>query len=72
MYSLILLIFKATYIMTQLAIQLYMHSYMGWYCPLGYAQGMSDMLGPILYVVDDEVDAFWCFVGLMERMVSIN
>ena len=29
------------------------------------------MLAPILYVVDDEVDAFWCFVGLMERMVSI-
>ena len=28
------------------------------------------MLAPILYVVDDEVDAFWCFVGLMERMVS--
>ena len=29
------------------------------------------MLAPILYVLDDEVDAFWCFVGLMERMVSI-
>ena len=29
------------------------------------------MLAPILYVVDDEVDAFWCFVDLMERMVSI-
>ena len=32
---------------------------------------MSDMLAPILYVVDNEVDAFWCFVGLMEQMVSI-
>ena len=38
-------------------------------CPLGYVQGMSDMLAPILYVVDNEVDAFWCFAGLMERMV---
>ena len=32
---------------------------------------MSDLLAPILYVVDDEVDIFWCFSGLMERMVSI-
>ena len=31
---------------------------------------MSDMLAPILYVVDNEVDAFWCFAGLMEQMVS--
>ena len=32
---------------------------------------MSDMLAAILYVVDNEVDAFWCFAGLMEQMVSI-
>lgn len=38
----------------------------------GYVQGMSDMLAPILYVVDNEVDAFWCFAGLMDRMVSIS
>jgi len=38
--------------------------------PLGYVQGMSDMLAPILYVMDNEVDAFWCFAGLMEQMVS--
>ena len=50
----------------------YMTSYIFWYCPLGYAQKMSDMLAPILYVVDNEVDVFWCFSGLMERMVSIN
>ena len=30
------------------------------------------MLAPILYVVDNEVDAFWCFAGLMERMVSVH
>eukprot|EP00271_Cylindrocystis_brebissonii_P004040 TRINITY_DN15400_c0_g1_i1.p1 TRINITY_DN15400_c0_g1~~TRINITY_DN15400_c0_g1_i1.p1 ORF type:complete len:900 (-),score=212.27 TRINITY_DN15400_c0_g1_i1:760-3459(-) len=35
---------------------------------LGYCQGMSDLLSPILYVMRDEIDAFWCFVALMERM----
>ncbi|KNC74889.1 hypothetical protein SARC_12574, partial [Sphaeroforma arctica JP610] len=29
---------------------------------------MSDILGPILEVMDDEVDAFWCFVGIMDRV----
>lgn len=33
---------------------------------LGYVQGMSDMAAVILSVVDDEVIAFWCFVGLMD------
>lgn len=37
---------------------------------LGYCQGMSDLLSPILYVMEDEVDAFWCFVGLMDVMES--
>ena len=32
---------------------------------LGYAQGMSDLLSPILYVMENEVDTFWCFVGFM-------
>ena len=31
---------------------------------------MSDLLSPILFVVKDEVEAFWCFVGFMERVVS--
>lgn len=35
---------------------------------LGYVQGMSDLLSPILVVMENEVDAFWCFAGLMERM----
>ena len=34
----------------------------------GYIQGMSDMLSPILYVTKNEVDAFWCFVGLMQKI----
>eukprot|EP00736_Rhodelphis_marinus_P006448 Rmarinus@m.14655 len=35
---------------------------------IGYCQGMSDLLSPILVIMDDEVDAFWCFVGLMDRV----
>ncbi|CAM6056425.1 unnamed protein product [Sphagnum tenellum] len=35
---------------------------------LGYCQGMSDLLSPILYVMEDESEAFWCFAALMERM----
>ncbi|XP_078150698.1 rabGAP/TBC domain-containing protein isoform X2 [Carex rostrata] len=35
---------------------------------LGYCQGMSDLLSPILYVMENESDAFWCFVSLMERL----
>ncbi|XP_029440011.1 TBC1 domain family member 17 isoform X1 [Rhinatrema bivittatum] len=33
---------------------------------LGYVQGMSDLLSPILYVMQNEVDAFWCFCAFME------
>lgn len=35
---------------------------------LGYCQGMSDFLAPILYVMEDESESFWCFVSLMERL----
>ncbi|XP_054263232.1 TBC1 domain family member 15-like isoform X2 [Macrosteles quadrilineatus] len=35
---------------------------------LGYVQGMSDLLSPILILLSNEVDAFWCFVGLMDRV----
>ncbi|XP_033230728.1 TBC1 domain family member 15 isoform X2 [Belonocnema kinseyi] len=38
---------------------------------LGYVQGMSDLLSPILCLMDNEVDAFWCFVGFMDK-VSTN
>ncbi|KAL3825088.1 hypothetical protein ACJIZ3_021117 [Penstemon smallii] len=35
---------------------------------LGYCQGMSDLLSPILFVMNDESESFWCFVYLMERL----
>ncbi|KAH8481678.1 hypothetical protein H0E87_029243, partial [Populus deltoides] len=35
---------------------------------LGYCQGMSDLLSPILFVMEDESEAFWCFVALMARL----
>lgn len=38
---------------------------------LGYVQGMSDLLAPILEIQVNEVDAFWCFVGFM-NMVFTN
>lgn len=33
---------------------------------------MSDLLSPILYVVQNEVDAFWCFCGFMELVVRLG
>ncbi|CAH8640744.1 unnamed protein product [Schistosoma mattheei] len=36
----------------------------------GYFQGMNDLLALILYVIKDEEDSFWCFVGLMNRLES--
>ncbi|CAI4221505.1 unnamed protein product [Auanema sp. JU1783] len=35
---------------------------------LGYVQGMSDFASQLLYIMDDEQDAFWCFVGFMKRI----
>ena len=39
-------------------------------CFPGYVQGMSDLCAPILVVMEDEVDTFWCFAGLMDSVVS--
>ena len=33
---------------------------------------MSDLLSPILYVIQNEVDAFWCFCGFMELVVRLG
>ncbi|EEB20330.1 conserved hypothetical protein [Pediculus humanus corporis] len=35
---------------------------------LGYVQGMSDLLSPLLMQLKDEVDTFWCFVGFMNKV----
>ncbi len=43
------------------------------FCPtIGYIQGMSDMLAPILAISGDESDAFWCFAGLMRRTIFVS
>uniref|UniRef100_A0A4W3GGI5 TBC1 domain family member 15 n=1 Tax=Callorhinchus milii TaxID=7868 RepID=A0A4W3GGI5_CALMI len=49
-----------------------LHDILMTYCmydfDLGYVQGMSDLLSPILYVMENEVDGFWCFVAFIEQM----
>ncbi|KAG8012976.1 TBC1 domain family member 15, partial [Nibea albiflora] len=49
-----------------------LHDILMTYCmydfDLGYVQGMSDLLSPILYVMENEVEAFWCFVSFMDQM----
>lgn len=37
---------------------------------LGYVQGMSDLLSPIMVIMTNEVDSFWCFAGFMEKIES--
>ncbi|XP_041014722.1 rab GTPase-activating protein 22-like isoform X2 [Juglans microcarpa x Juglans regia] len=34
---------------------------------IGYCQGMSDLLSPIISVITEDHEAFWCFVGFMRR-----
>ena len=45
---------------------------MVFYLHAGYVQGMSDLLAPLLAVMENEVDTFWCFVGFMSTVVSRN
>ncbi|XP_034937097.1 TBC1 domain family member 15 [Chelonus insularis] len=53
-------------------VQLYeiLMTYVMYNFDLGYVQGMSDLLSPILCLMDNEVDAFWCFVGFMKKVSS--
>ena len=39
---------------------------------MGYTQGMSDLLAPVLAELQDEADAFWCFVGLMDNIIFVS
>ncbi|CAN1164743.1 Rab GTPase-activating protein 22 [Linum perenne] len=34
---------------------------------IGYCQGMSDLLSPIIAVMQEDDEAFWCFVGFMKK-----
>ncbi|KAI3471249.1 hypothetical protein Pfo_027912 [Paulownia fortunei] len=34
---------------------------------IGYCQGMSDLLSPIISVITEDNEAFWCFVGFMKK-----
>ncbi|XP_027109991.1 rab GTPase-activating protein 22-like isoform X1 [Coffea arabica] len=34
---------------------------------IGYCQGMSDLLSPIVAVMTEDHEAFWCFVGFMRK-----
>ncbi|KAG8479356.1 hypothetical protein CXB51_029134 [Gossypium anomalum] len=35
---------------------------------VGYCQGMSDLCSPMIILLDDEADSFWCFERLMRRL----
>uniref|UniRef100_A0A8D2H1B2 TBC1 domain family member 16 n=1 Tax=Urocitellus parryii TaxID=9999 RepID=A0A8D2H1B2_UROPR len=39
---------------------------------IGYSQGMSDLVAPLLAEVQDESDTFWCFVGLMQNTIFVS
>ena len=36
---------------------------------VGYTQGMTDLLAPLLVSLEDEAMSFWCFTKLVERSV---
>ncbi|XP_055837464.1 TBC1 domain family member 16 [Episyrphus balteatus] len=38
---------------------------------MSYSQGMSDLLAPVLCEIQNESEAFWCFVGLMQRAIFV-
>ncbi|XP_047974871.1 TBC1 domain family member 15-like [Salvia hispanica] len=35
---------------------------------VGYCQGMSDLCSPIIMLLDNEADAFWCFERVMRKL----
>uniref|UniRef100_A0A6B2L5E7 Rab-GAP TBC domain-containing protein n=1 Tax=Arcella intermedia TaxID=1963864 RepID=A0A6B2L5E7_9EUKA len=34
---------------------------------IGYTQGMNDLVAPLIILMEDESDTYWCFVGLMNK-----
>lgn len=36
---------------------------------VGYCQGMSDLCSPMIILLEDEADSFFCFERLMRRLV---
>lgn len=34
--------------------------------------GMSDLCSPMIILLNDEADSFWCFERLMRRLVSFD
>lgn len=35
---------------------------------IGYVQGMNDICSPMIILLEDEADAFWCFERAMGRV----
>ena len=38
---------------------------------VGYTQGMSDLLAPVLAEARNEADTYWCFVSLMQKALFV-
>ncbi|GLU21310.1 hypothetical protein SLE2022_374560 [Rubroshorea leprosula] len=44
-----------------------LEAYMLYDPEIGYCQGMSDLLSPIITIITEDHVAFWCFVGFMKK-----
>ncbi|CAG9534135.1 unnamed protein product [Cercopithifilaria johnstoni] len=42
-------------------------NYAAAYPEINYVHGMSDLLAPLLTIIHDESETYWCFVGLMQQ-----
>ncbi|BBH10167.1 Ypt/Rab-GAP domain of gyp1p superfamily protein [Prunus dulcis] len=39
---------------------------------IGYVQGMNDICSPMVILIDNEADAFWCFERAMRRLTRMD